>query len=278
MPAGDLSLAEAAEELGLHYMTLYRYVRTGRVPATRQGREWRVLRRDVAALHGRAGRDLRATEPGGARTSARRRLTARLLAGDEPGAWRIVEDALVSGREPTDVHLDLLVPAMASIGRRWASGRVTVADEHRASAVVTRVVARLGPLFRPRGRRRGTVLVGAVTGDRHAIPTAIATDLLRAAGFEVVDLGADVPVESFAQTAAASDGLVAVVVSVATLVDDALLAQVVDAVRVSEHLVVLAGGPACNRALAAAAGADAHVDLRHLVERLERSLAQQRAG
>ena len=197
-------------------MTVYRYVRTGRLPATRHGREWRVAYRDLDALRSppdRTGRRPPATP------SARRRLEARMVAGDEPGAWRIIEDTLASGTDPASVHLRLLVPALASIGDRWAQGELRVGDEHRASAVAARIVARLGPRLQPRGPRRGTVVVGAVTGDRHALPTAIAADLLRGAGFDVVDLGADVPAESFVQAASEAHRLQAVVVSVATLVD-----------------------------------------------------------
>ena len=45
-----ISLGEAAERLGVHYMTAYRYVRTGRLPATRVGGQWVVDPRDLTAL------------------------------------------------------------------------------------------------------------------------------------------------------------------------------------------------------------------------------------
>lgn len=263
MSDDDLTLTEAATEAGLHYMTLYRYVRTGRLPATRQGREWRVARRDVAALTVPTGEPPRrriGSEP------VRRRVEDRMLAGDEAGAWRIVEDALVSGMGAADVHLRLLVPALADIGERWARGELRVADEHRASVVAGRLVGRLGPHLRTRGARRGTVVVGAVTGDTHALPTAIAADLLRGARFEVVDLGADVPVESFAQAATESVRLRAVVVSVAALPDPSRLAAICGAVRAVVETPVLVGGPACGPGTAERVGADAQVELDHLAE------------
>ena len=173
MSDDDLTLADAAAEAGLHYMTLYRYVRTGRLPATRHGREWRIARSDVDALTNPAEAP-RARRSGTA--ALRRRLEDRMLAGDEAGAWRIVEDALAAGTEPATIHLRLLVPALADIGERWASGELRVADEHRASVVAGRLVGRLGPRLRTRGARRGSVVVGAVAGDTHALPTAIAAD------------------------------------------------------------------------------------------------------
>src|SRR3984957_19994084 len=45
-----LTLQEAASQLGLHYMTVYRYVRTGKLPATQEGMSWRVRVQDVKAL------------------------------------------------------------------------------------------------------------------------------------------------------------------------------------------------------------------------------------
>lgn len=263
MSDDDLTLAEAAAAAGLHYMTLYRYVRTGRLAATREGREWRVARRDLDALTSPA---LVRPRRGGGSELVGRRLQGRMLAGDEAGAWRIVEEALASGTTPADVHLRLLVPALADIGAAWARGELRVADEHRASVVAGRLVGRLGPHLRTRGARRGTVVVGAVTGDTHALPTAIAADLLRGARYEVVDLGADVPVESFVQAATEATRLRAVVVSVGALPDPAPLAAICAAVRAAVDAPVLVGGPASDRGVAQRAGADAHVGLDELVE------------
>jgi methanogenic corrinoid protein MtbC1 len=188
-----------------------------------------------------------------------------MVAGDEGGAWRIVEDAMASGMDPASVHLRLLTPALASIGARWATGEIRVADEHRASAVAGRLVARLGPRLRPRGPRRGSVVVGAVTGDRHALPCAIAADLLRGAGFDAVDLGADVPAESFAQAAVEAHRLKAVVVSMATETEPGALRRVCDVLQAAAAVPVFVGGAASDPAIAAAAGASRHVDLDDLV-------------
>ena len=270
----DLTLADAAAAAGLHYMTLYRYVRTGRLPATRQGREWRIARRHVDALT--APRELPRRRRIG-QELVRRRLEDRMLAGDEAGAWRIVEDAMASGMAPADVHLRLLVPALADIGEGWARGELRVADEHRASAVAGRLVGRLGPTMSRRGGRRGAVVVGAVTGDAHALPTAIAADLLRGARFDVVDLGADVPVESFVQAAVEAVRLRAVVVSVAVLPHPRRLSAICRAVRAEVGVPVLVGGPACDPAAAERAGADAQVALDRLAEEvLARGRAERR--
>ena len=48
--AGTLSLRECAERLGVHYMTAYRYVRTGMLAAVKQGTEWRVASEDLESF------------------------------------------------------------------------------------------------------------------------------------------------------------------------------------------------------------------------------------
>jgi excisionase family DNA binding protein len=213
LAAEPISLREAARRLGVHYMTAYRYVRTGRLPARRDGQEWLIDPADLDLV--------RPPEPAGPGPHLRPApfdrvplLRARMVAGDEAGAWLIVDEALTSGMEPAGIHLDLLVPTLRSVGDGWAEGTISVAAEHRASAVAHRIVGRLGPRFARRGRKRGTVIIGAPAGDQHSLPGAIVADLLRGQSFDVIDLGANTPAESFAETARGTDRLVTVVIGV----------------------------------------------------------------
>ena len=237
-----IGLREAAERLGVHYMTAYHYVRTGQLPAERSGAQWTVAVSDlqrVAAGRGAPARHrtARVERPG--------RLVDRLVAGDEAGAWKVVEGALSSGSDPADIYLEVLVPALRSIGDGWERGDLTVADEHRASAVAARIIGRLGPRFARRGRTRGTVVLGAPPGEQHGLPGAILADLLRVAGFEPLDLGANTPALSFAQTALGADRVVAVLIGATTQGREAAVRKVVLALRKAEVAApVLLGGPA----------------------------------
>ena len=80
-----VTLHEAAERLGVHYMTAYRYVRTGRLPAERDGAHWLVDPIELERLAAQPSPRHR----GHARAGAPARLAARLVAGDEAGAWSI---------------------------------------------------------------------------------------------------------------------------------------------------------------------------------------------
>ncbi len=221
-----MTLREAAEHLGVHYMTAYGYVRTGRLDAHRDGVEWRIRARDLTALAD--GRSMRAR--GHARVPATR-LAARLLAGDEAGAWRVVETALVGGREPEAVHIDLVSPALRHIGRQWARGVVGIADEHLATVVAGRIVARLGPRFAHRGKKRGTIVLGCVAGERHALAGALLSDLLRGRRFATIDLGADTPAESFVEAAGRAERPVAVLLGAIGSGHEAAVRETLDALR-----------------------------------------------
>ncbi len=256
MLAKSISLRAAAEQLGLHYMTVYRYVRTGRLAAKKVGGQWVVDPADVEAIA--AGDE--PSRSGGVRAKAASHLEDRLLAADEAGAWAVVSQSLTSGAEPAEIHLRILIPAMRSIGERWQRGEINVFDEHQATVVASRVAARLGPLFHRRGTPRGHVVVGLAAGDTHALTTAIIADLLRGRGFEVTDLGADTPAESFLEvmaTASAERPLVGVVISSTTTENFSQAADTIAAIRARrpDSRIALGGTGVPGRVEAEAAGA-----------------------
>lgn len=258
-PPGDrISLNEAAERLGVHYMTMYRYVRTGRLPAVRDGVQWTVDVRDVDRLRApaapparRGSNRIRQEGPG--------KLVARMVAGDEAGAWGIVDAALAAGLEAGDVSIDLLVPALRSVGDGWSTGVLSVADEHRAAAVAQRLIGRLGPRFARRGRKRGTVVLGAPAGENHSLPCAIVADLLRGAGFEVIDMGANTPAESFVDSARHANRLTAVLIGATTPHRDAAIRSTVRALRAGGITapVIVGGAGIVDADHARSLGADA---------------------
>lgn len=253
-----VSLQEAADQLGVHYMTVYRYVRHGRLPATKVGGTWEV---DTADLEGlRRGHD-RSVRP---RRSADwpERVHARLLEGDEAGAWGVVEAALASGSSPADVYQDLLGPAMAAVGDKWERGEISVGQEHLATSVVLRIIGRLGPRFARKGRSKGAVIVTTPPGERHVIPSLMLSDMLRGAGFEVIDLGADVPVDALADIVERVDSLIAVCVSGTRANLDRAMRRTVKAIRrAAPDAAVFVGGRAVAGAThAESLGADGWAD------------------
>lgn len=247
-----LTLQEVADELGVHYMTVYRYVRIGILPARKKGRSWQVTRADLDGLN-----TTPAAEPATAAPWPDR-LIRRSIAGDEAGAWQLIESALSGGMTPQAVLTEIMAPAMVRIGEMWLSGRIGIDEEHTASTVCMRLVARIGSRFARRGVSKGTVVMGTTEHELHALPAAIASEYIRQEGYDVIELGALLPPADFARAAARAERLVAVGVS-ATLTDQTeALRETVAALRNEVDAPVFVGGAAISsQEQAAAVGADA---------------------
>ncbi len=194
MPLADqhLDLQEAADRLGVHYQTAYRWVRTGRLPASLIGGRYTIDVADLDALE-----SVRHTPRRRAAPSARRlqrsaeRVRIDLLAGDEIAVRALARRLVDEGSSVVEVIQSLFVPAMYEIGQAWQAGQIAIWQEHRAAAIVERVIGDLAP--NPRGRRRGLAVVAAVAGDRHWLPTTMAAMALRDDNWIVEHLGADLP-------------------------------------------------------------------------------------
>jgi MerR family transcriptional regulator, light-induced transcriptional regulator len=238
-----LNLKQVALRLGLHYMTVYRYVRQGRLEAQRSGTEWRVSEQAVEELlHGR--RD--AAEKGPASSSSADwslRMERCLLAGDETAAWRVVEEALAAAHPVDFCYIEVLAAALSSVGTRWEQGQLSVADQHIAVAVAWRIVARLGARVRRPGRSKGCVVLGAPHGELHSLPVSIVADLMRMAGFDALELGANVPTEAFALAALRTPRLLAIGVGISDKAHLGVVQEVVDALSARAASVpVVVGG------------------------------------
>jgi excisionase family DNA binding protein len=249
-----MTLQEVADGLGVHYMTAYRYVRQGRIAATRDGAEWRITVRDFEAY-----RVAPRARRGAGRTGADQRgLERRMLAGDTAGAWWLVESQLGGGLDPSGVLTELVVPALCSIGTRWANGELSVAEEHKATVVAQRVIGHLGLRFGRRGKSRGTVALTAPAGDLHNLPVAIATDLLRWRGFDVVELGGNTPAAELARAVTQEPRLIAVGIVSTMPGHDVEVASSARAVRATapDIPILIGGGGIESEAHALALGAD----------------------
>lgn len=192
LPRDALDLRDAAAELDVHYQTIYRWVRSGRLPASLVGGKYLVDRSALETV--RSTRETpdppRPPAPGTLRRHADAMHTA-LVDGDETTARRLARELSARGTSVVDLIETVLVPPLRRIGQDWHDGHLTIWVEHRASAMVGRILADLG--VSTRGRPRGTAMVAAVSGDRHSLPTSMAAAALRDANWRVHHLGADMP-------------------------------------------------------------------------------------
>ncbi|GGX59244.1 cobalamin-binding protein [Streptomyces minutiscleroticus] len=116
--------------------------------------------------------------------------------GDEHTAVDIVHRALADGADEETLLLEVIAPVQRRIGTEWAADRISVAQEHAATAINERVVGFLAHA-RPEGERRapdrGRVTVSCIDGEWHAFPARLVTEVLRLRGWRVDYLGAQTP-------------------------------------------------------------------------------------
>lgn len=198
-PGDLLTLHEVAEQLKVHYMTAYRWVRRGDMDAFKEGGRIRVRRDEVERM--RAART--PTAPAERRRDPDWRdqvdlLVEHLIAGRASEANALVRGLVADGATAAEVYTDLLAPALHRIGDRWEIGEINVAVEHRATSIVSGIMSRLSDHFQERGPRRGVAVTMTAPGEAHGVAAAMVADFLRATGWEVHHLGTDVPLSDLA--------------------------------------------------------------------------------
>jgi methanogenic corrinoid protein MtbC1 len=121
----------------------------------------------------------------------------------EAEALAFVERALAEEADPLDL-LDQTKQAMNIVGERFASAEYFIPDLVYSGEILKGIVAMLEPkLKEAKGtetQRLGKVIIGTVAGDIHDIGKDLVVFMLDVNGFEVLDLGIDVPVQKFLDT------------------------------------------------------------------------------
>ncbi|MFI8092217.1 B12-binding domain-containing protein [Streptomyces sp. NPDC086080] len=125
----------------------------------------------------------------------RDRLWQAVIEGGEYDAVDAVRAGLDAGWQEEDLLLDVVAAVQERIGAEWAADRITVAQEHAATAINERVIAALAhrPAARPSALHRGRVTVTCVDGEWHAFPARLVAEVLRLRGWRVDYLGAQTP-------------------------------------------------------------------------------------
>lgn len=186
-----VDLRTAAAELGVHYQTAYRWVRSGRLAAQVQRGKYVIDRDDLVRAADEPVRPV-ATVPSAARIDRQRdRMFEALVTGDERSARTIARRLTDEGTPVIELIESVIAPGLRRIGDQWQSGEVPIWVEHRASAICERILGDVSP--NPRGRRRGTAIVAALAPERHALPTTMAAMALRQHNWAVDHLGVDIP-------------------------------------------------------------------------------------
>ncbi|WP_229402040.1 cobalamin B12-binding domain-containing protein [Micromonospora okii] len=115
-----------------------------------------------------------------------------LAEADEYAAVDVALGLVDAGVPAERVLLDLVAPAQAEVGERWARNAWSVAQEHAATHISERVVAAVAAHANPHPTR-GRIVVACMDGEWHALPPRLVAEVLRLRGWQVTFLGASVP-------------------------------------------------------------------------------------
>ena len=141
----------------------------------------------------------RSSAPAGAGASPpreiRERLAAAVITGDSEGVAALVDEALGEGLPAMAISNEGLLPGLEEVGRRFGAGRIFLPQVMQSAETMQAAFARLKSVMAGEtGPRLGKILMATVEGDIHDIGKNIVCTLLENHGFEVIDLGKNVPV------------------------------------------------------------------------------------
>jgi len=120
---------------------------------------------------------------------------------DVEGAVKTAEEVLKAGVDPVEAIEEGLAKGIKIIVDRFGAGEAFLTELMIAAQAMKQAMAVLEPAISKRAKTAkkapGKVMIGTVEGDIHDIGKTIVTTMLTVEGFDVIDLGVDIPVETF---------------------------------------------------------------------------------
>jgi 5-methyltetrahydrofolate--homocysteine methyltransferase len=179
---------------------------------------------------------------------------------DASKTQELCKTALAMGVPPYEIIMDGMAKGMNLVSKRYENGDYFLSELVMAGDTMKQALEVVEPhLNQEDGKSRGTILIGTVQGDMHDIGKHIFGNLLRGAGFKVVDLGFDVSPTSFADEVEKSKpeilGMSALITTTMTSMADTIVELKKRGIR--NKVKVIIGGAAVDRAYASKIGADA---------------------
>ncbi len=194
-----------------------------------------------------------------------KQLREVVIAGEPDQARELATQALESGIVPLTAIEEALNPGMQVVGDRYENGEYFIPDLVMAAEAMKGAMEVFEPALIARQEQRqvlGTVVIGTVEGDIHEIGKSLVATMLSAAGFQVHDLGVDVPasrfVEQVQETGANVVGLSALLTT--TMRNQEAVIEALKEAGLRERVLVIIGGAPASTKWAQTIGADAYAE------------------
>jgi methanogenic corrinoid protein MtbC1 len=179
----------------------------------------------------------------------------------EAEALKLVQEMVEGGSEPMAI-LGAAREAMDIVGKRYEEGTYFLPELMLAGEMLNQITDILKPELGklPEIKRHGKVLIGTVVGDIHDIGKNIVTFMLDVNGFEVLDLGVDVPPQKFVEAILAFEPQVVGLSGFLTLAFDTMkeTLEAIEAAGLRDKVKIMIGGGQINEDIKKYTGADAY--------------------
>jgi len=200
------------------------------------------------------------------------KIAKSLMAGDDKKIVEEVNQAIEEGIPTTRILDDGLIAGMNVVGKRFKNHEMFLPEVLLSARAMTAGVALLKPLLiAEEVPSRGKVVLGSVQGDLHDIGKNLVGIMLEGAGFEVVDLGIDVPPEKFIEAAVTEEAGVIGLSSLLTTTMDIMkgVVELAGQRGLSDRIKIIVGGAPLSQEFAQSIGANGYAyDAANAVEKV----------
>lgn len=199
------------------------------------------------------------------------KIAEALIEGDAPQVKRLTETALTAGTSPLDIVNNGLIKGMDVVGEKFRKMEISVPEVLISARAMHTSLELLKPLLSEHGVQAcGTFMIGTVKGDIHDIGKNLVVMLMEGAGFNVIDLGVDVPASTFVDKIREHNPDIVGMSALLTVTMQEMgdIITLIETEGLRETITIMVGGAPVTQDFADTIGADAYgEDARDAVEK-----------
>ncbi|MCM1077426.1 MAG: homocysteine S-methyltransferase family protein [Bacteroides sp.] len=198
-----------------------------------------------------------------------------IVAGKGNDAAAATRRALDRGEAPQDIINNQMIRAMSEVGQRFQDGKAFVPQLLMAGRAMKAALELLKPMMAGgNASTLGKVVIGTVKGDLHDIGKNLVASMLEGCGFEVINIGIDVPAETFVDEVRKSEAdilcMSALLTTTMTYMKDVI--EAIEAAGLRDKVKIMVGGAPVSQSFADEIGADGYSDNANTAVALARRL------
>ena len=190
------------------------------------------------------------------------KLAQTVIDGEDEECVRLVNEGLEAGVDPLDAVEKGLAKGINQVGKDFGAGIIFLPELAMAADVMKQGAAILDEKIKERGAKRmshGKIVIGTIKGDIHDIGKSVVAAVLQANGYDVIDIGIDVDIDTFIQAVKDND---ADVLGMSTLLTLPLMkmGEVIERMKengMRDNVKIIVGGCPVTQEFADEIGADA---------------------